>query len=215
LNLQPSILFEILMNAEKMSPFWNDRYATDQYVYGTEPNQFLKSELTKLPCGKILFPAEGEGRNAVYAAKNGWEVFAFDSSKEACKKAENLAALSGVSIQYKVTNFEKINLPADFFDTIVLIFAHFHPLKRKEYHQKLISLLKPGGTILLEGFSKKQTDYNSGGPKNIELLFSKQEIKEDFSLLSELKLEELLINLDEGPYHQGIASVIRMVGTKK
>lgn len=198
-----------------MSQFWNERYATNHYAYGTKPNQFYKIQLANIPPGKILFPAEGEGRNAVYAAKNGWDVYAFDSSSEARKKAEKLAETESVHVHYKTTDFEHFHYPTDYFDCIVLIFAHFHPLKRKEYHQKLISLLKPGGTFILEGFSKKQMQLNSGGPLNIEMLFSKQEIKEDFSLLSELKLEELLINLDEGPYHQGIASVIRMVGTKK
>ncbi|HDR50454.1 MAG TPA: class I SAM-dependent methyltransferase [Mariniphaga anaerophila] len=197
-----------------MSEFWNERYALKEYAYGTEPNRFFEAQIKRLSPGKVLFPAEGEGRNAVHAAKNGWEVYAFDSSKEACKKAENLAAVSGVSIQYKVTDFDKINFPAEFFDSIVLIFAHFHPLKRKEYHQKLISFLKPGGTFIIEGFSKKQMQFNSGGPRNIEMLFSKQEIEEDFSSLSELNLEEQLIELDEGPFHQGIASFVRMIGTK-
>jgi len=197
-----------------MSKFWNERYALKEYVYGTEPNRFFEAQIHKLPPGKILFPAEGEGRNAVYAAKKGWGVYAFDDSTEARKKAENLATLSGVSIHYKTTDFEHIHYPKNNFDCIVLIFAHFHPLKRKEYHQKLISLLKPGGTILLEGFSKKQIDYNSGGPRNIEMLFSREEIEDDFSLLSEVKPEEFLIKLDEGTYHQGFASVIRMVGKR-
>jgi hypothetical protein len=102
----------------------------------------------------------------------------------------------------------------DFFDCIVLIFAHFHPFERNVFHNKLLSYLKPGGTILLEGFSKKQLQFNSGGPRNFEMLFSAEEIKNDFIRLSKLELDETEIILDEGRFHQGTASVIRMIGEK-
>ena len=197
-----------------MSEFWNERYALKEYVYGTEPNAFFKTQITKLSPGKILFPAEGEGRNALHAARLGWDVYAFDNSIEAKKKAGLLAHKHTVKIDYQVNDIEFADYPLDFFDGIVLIFAHFHPSERNVFHNKLLSFLKPGGTILLEGFSKKQLQFNSGGPRNIEMLFSAEEIQNDFKLLSKLELEETEIILDEGRFHQGPASVIRMIGEK-
>jgi SAM-dependent methyltransferase len=199
---------------KQMSEFWNERYAVKEYVYGTDPNEFLKGHLEKLSPGRILFPAEGEGRNAVFAAQRGWEVFAFDSSSEARVKAKNLASEKEVSIKYQVESLEHVHYPPEEFDCIALIFAHFQPDKRKSYHQKLLTFLKPKGTIILVGFSKNQIKNNSGGPRNIEMLFSEEELKSDFQSLSELKIQELETELDEGTFHLGNASVIHMIGFK-
>jgi SAM-dependent methyltransferase len=197
-----------------MTEFWNERYATEEYAYGTEPNRFFVTELKKPAPGKILFPAEGEGRNAVFAAKLGWQVTAFDPSIEGKRKAEKLAVENGISIDYQIDNYENVSFPANHFDCIVLIFAHMHPLKRNEYHQKLMSSLKPGGVLILEGFSKKQIVNNSGGPRDIDMLFSKEELKSDFASFSELTISETEVILNEGPFHQGIAAVIRVLGVK-
>ncbi len=197
-----------------MASFWNERFDVDEYVYGTEPNQYYKKELGKLTPGKILFPAEGEGRNAVYAAEQGWEVTAFDPSTVAKEKALNLARQNNVSIHYQISNYDEIEFPEASFDCIVLIFAHMHPLKRTEYHKKLLSFLKPGGQLILEGFSKKQINNKTGGPPNVELLFSEDELRKDFNSLSPLKITETDVVLDEGPFHQGRASVIRVTGKK-
>ncbi|HSO85163.1 MAG TPA: class I SAM-dependent methyltransferase [Draconibacterium sp.] len=197
-----------------MNEFWNERYAIEEYAYGTEPNLFYKEKLEQLVPGKILFPAEGEGRNAVFSAKMGWQVSAFDPSIEGKRKAEKLASENGVSIDYQILGYENIQYPPNSFDCIVLIFAHIHPLKRNEVHKKLSSLLKPGGTLILEGFSKNQINNNSGGPRDINMLFSKKEMESDFGLFSELTITETDILLNEGPFHQGIASVIRVLGVK-
>jgi 2-polyprenyl-3-methyl-5-hydroxy-6-metoxy-1,4-benzoquinol methylase len=197
-----------------MNDFWNERYATKEYAYGIEPNQFYKEQLEKLIPGKILFPAEGEGRNAVHAANKGWEVFAFDPSLEGKRKAEKLASENGVNIDYQIAGYENVHFKPHFFDCIVLIFAHTHPLKRTEIHQKLTSYLKPGGFLILEGFSKNQISYNSGGPRDVNMLFSKEELRSDFGLFSNLNIAETDIFLDEGPFHQGKASVIRVLGIK-
>ena len=197
-----------------MTDFWNERYATEEYAYGTEPNLFFKDNLEQLVPGKILFPAEGEGRNAVFAAKLGWQVSAFDPSTEGKRKAEKLALENGISINYQIDNYESMSFPANYFDCIVLIFAHMHPLKRNEYHQKLMSFLKPGGILILEGFSKKQISRNSGGPRDVDMLFSREELQYDFGSFSELTITETDYCLNEGPFHQGMASVIRTRGIK-
>lgn len=197
-----------------MSEFWNERYEVKEFAYGTEPNLFFKAQIDKRSPGKILFPAEGEGRNAVYAAKLGWNTYAFDSSSEAKNKAEKLAKKHGMKIQYQVNDIKTIEYPMNFFDAIVLIFAHFHPFERNYFHNRLLSFLKPGGAVILEGFSKKQIQFSSGGPRNLEMLFSEEEIISDFKSLSPIKVEETEVTLNEGRFHQGRAAVVRMVGTK-
>ena len=197
-----------------MNSFWNERYAVEEYVYGTEPNEFYREELDKLTPGKILFPAEGEGRNAVFAATRGWDVTAFDASTEGKNKAEKLAESKGVSIQYLINNYDNIQFQPESFDCVVLIYAHMNPLKRNEYHKKLTSFLKPGGKLILEGFSKKQIYNNTGGPRDVNMLFSEEELRSDFENLTQLLIGENDITLKEGQFHDGKAAVIRVVGTK-
>lgn len=195
-----------------MSEMWNERYAQEDYVYGKQPNDFFKEQLLKLQPGKILLPAEGEGRNAVYAASQGWEVIAFDSSSEAMKKAEKLATEYGVKINYKIDSFEDFNTEENTFDAIALIYSH--TTNRQKNHQRLLKSIKPGGVLILEGFSKNQIELTSGGPRKIELLFSKEEIQSDFASLSEMKIGEEFIFLKEGEFHEGYAAVIRLIGIK-
>lgn len=144
-----------------MSDFWNVRYATDEYVYGTEPNLFFRENLLRLTPGKILLPAEGEGRNAVFAAKQGWQVTAFDNSIEGQRKALQLAKKEGVSISYLMNSFDSANFPTQYFDCIALIYTHMPANERNTNHRKLVSFLKPGGYLIIEGFSKNQLQFNS------------------------------------------------------
>jgi len=197
-----------------MNDFWNERFGTKEYAYGEDANDFLKQELMKLTPGKILFPAEGEGRNAVFAATFVWDVTAFDPSVEGKKKAGLLAQKKSVQINYIIDNYEDISFQKEQFDCIALVFAHMHPEKRNEYHNKLMTFLKPGGVLILEGFSKKQINNTTGGPKDFEMLFSEQELKQDFKSFSKLDIVETDKNLDEGPFHQGNASVIQVIGIK-
>ena len=104
---------------------WNDRYSKDGYAYGVQPNNYLKKQLEKLPVGAILFPAEGEGRNAVFSAKLGWKVSAFDISVEGKNKALKLAEANNVTIDYQVGELEKLSYKPEQFDAIALIYAHF------------------------------------------------------------------------------------------
>lgn len=198
-----------------MKEFWNERYAEADYAYGCEPNTFLKENISKLPNGKILFPAEGEGRNAVFAAQLGYNVSAFDTSEEGQKKAIKLAQNSKTSIDYKVGFLEDLNYSENEFDAIVLIYAHVPDNVRKEFHHKLLSLLKTNGIIIFEAFSKEQLKYNSGGPKEIKMLFSEEEVKEEFLNLKFSIIETTETELKEGKYHIGKANVVRFIATKK
>lgn len=203
-----------------MKEFWNERYRSEEFVYGTQANNYLKEKLKELPLGRILFPAEGEGRNSVFAAQLGWKTDAFDSSIEGKKKADLLAKKNGVQINYLLADIEKTNYTNHQFDAIALIYAHFPKEKRKNYHQKLTDFLKIGGYIVIEGFSKSHRAYqekypNVGGPKNIDLLYDLDEIKSDFEDFEFLEASQSEIELNEGSYHVGKASVVRIFAKKR
>jgi hypothetical protein len=176
--------------------------------------------LEQLTPGSILFPAEGEGRNAVFAAKLGWTVSAFDISVEGKKKALRLAETNNVAIDYQVGTLQSLNYNTEQFDVLALIYAHFPADIKSIYHQTLDKYLRKNGVVIFEAFSKKHLDYNTrnekvGGPKDIAMLFSMDEIKADFANYEILELEETEIELNEGLYHNGTGSVIRFVGRKK
>lgn len=199
---------------------WNERFSKEEFAYGEQPNNFLKEQLEKLSVGTILFPAEGEGRNAVFAAKLGWKVSAFDISIEGKSKACKLAETNKVTIDYKVGELETLNYKAGQFDAIALIYAHFPANVKSLYHKKLDKYLQKNGMIIFEAFSKKHIEYNSknekvGGPKDIAALFSIEELQSDFINYEIIELAEKEIELSEGLFHNGKGSVIRFVGKKK
>lgn len=198
---------------------WNDRYSSKTFAYGEEPNRYFKEKLDMLKPGNLLLPAEGEGRNAVYAAGKGWKVFAFDISEEGRKKAIMLANKKKVKITYQVGRVEELSYPELYFDVMALIYAHFPAPLKSKYHRALSKFLKPGGTVILEAFSKNHLaclarNAKVGGPKEIEMLFSKEEILADFGEYDFSELVETEIELNEGDFHNGTGSVIRFTATK-
>ncbi|MBX3006423.1 MAG: methyltransferase domain-containing protein [Melioribacteraceae bacterium] len=197
-----------------MKETWNNRYSENEFVYGTEANAFLKEELQKLPKGKILFLGEGEGRNAIFAATLGWEVDAIDYSEAGKKKAELLASKSNVTINYIVADIIESPLPKESYDAVALIYIHVNEETKPILHQKVIDALKPKGKIIIEAFDKEQLKYNSGGPKDKDLLYDLQSITEDFIDFEFEKLSRDNIELSEGKLHQGKAAVVRFVGIK-
>jgi len=198
---------------------WDDRYRTEAFAYGEQPNNYLKTQLEKLNGSAILFPAEGEGRNAVFAATLGWTVSAFDISLEGKNKALQLAKSNQVSIDYQVGELQQLNYKAEQFDVIALIYAHFPAEIKSAYHKVLDRYLRKGGTVIFEAFSKNHLAYlerneKVGGPKELDMLFSVEEIKSDFANYEIVELEEKEIELNEGLFHNGLGSVIRFVGRK-
>jgi SAM-dependent methyltransferase len=205
---------------ERWTNRWNDRFSNEEFAYGEEPNNYLKEQLQKLSPGNILFPAEGEGRNAVFAARLGWTVSAFDISVEGKKKALKLAEANKVNIEYQLGDIEILNYKPEQFDAIALIYAHFPADIKSPYHKTLDRYLRKGGLIIFEAFSKKHVDYIRkneavGGPKDIVMLFSIEEIKSDFPNYEIIELSEIEIELKEGMFHNGTGSVIRFLGRKK
>ena len=193
-----------------MHQFWDDRYTSKKYVYGEEPNNFFREFIDNQPPGKILLPAEGEGRNAVYAAKSDWEVTAVDFSEQGKEKALDLAKKHNVKINYIVTDIMDLQLNESKFDAIALIYAHFPDTIRQTVHRKLISLLKDQGVFILEAFSKQQINNNTGGPKNINMLYDVEDLVDDFSGLKIHTLNKLDIHRKEGDFHTGIANIIQL-----
>lgn len=197
-----------------MKEMWEERYSKNKFVYGEEPNQFFKVEIDKIKPGKALFIGEGEGRNSVYAATLGWQVDANDWSRNAKQKALDWAKSNEVSINYENISFEDLELNENLYDLIVFIFIHVKPGLREKLHRSALKALKPGGRIILEAYDKDQLKYNSGGPKNPDLLYSLEEIYTDFKELDLEIFSKETIHLKESALHKGDASVIRYVGIK-
>lgn len=203
-----------------MKEFWNERYSQQDFVYGETPNEYFKSKLDEITVGSLLLPAEGEGRNAVYAASKGWDVKAFDSSTQGKVKAERLAQQQNVKIDYTVADIDDITYPAESFDAIALIFAHFQADKRKNHHQKLSGFLKKGGFLIIEGFSKQhvknqKVNSKAGGPRDEKMLYNLEELKKDFEEFSFIETSTTTTLLSEGAYHVGEAGVVRIFAQKK
>ncbi|WP_290791622.1 class I SAM-dependent methyltransferase [Flavihumibacter sp. UBA7668] len=167
--------------------FWNQRYATNETVYGKEPNAFFKLFIDLHKPGTVLLPAEGEGRNALYAAKKGWTVHAFDFKTFKANQQ---------------------------YDLVASIYVHLPPALRKTFHQELIRSIKPGGFLLLEAFAKEQIEFDSGGPKDEALLYNAPTLCNDFKFLHLLNCEQKELRLKEGEFHSGKAAVLRLTGQK-
>lgn len=197
-----------------MKEHWDERYASEEYIYGTEPNHWFGGHLQMLKSGRILLPAEGEGRNAVFASSLGWDVVAFDQSKEGQRKALQLAALKGVNILYSIDSLEELATVDGLFDAIALIFVHIHEDHRAVVHQRLASLLRPGGMLILEAFSRKQLGNASGGPRTETMLYTSAMLEADFSELELIFSEEACKHLDEGPLHLGNTELVRLLARK-
>lgn len=197
-----------------MKDFWNERYSNSEYVYGREPNQFFRQVIDRLSPAKLLLPGEGEGRNAVYAAKEGWDVYAFDYSEEARNKALALAGENDIELEYELTSAEEASLPTGVFDAAAIIFVHLPKNNFESLLQKVISSLRSGGSLIMEVYSEKQLGRETGGPKSKEMLYRPDEIRSWLSKLKLELLEENVIDLHEGKHHTGEAVVIQAIGVK-
>lgn len=198
-----------------MKDLWNQRYSSEEYKYGKEPNLFFQKELKKIEPGRILLIGEGEGRNAVYAATLGWIVDAVDFSETGKTKALKLAEEVGVKINYEIKDLSQYEPTIDTYDAIGVIFVHLEEKIRKPLFDKLIKSLKKNGKIILECFEKEQLKFSSGGPKDSELLYSLEDIVNDFIDLDFEKLSKEIVLLKEGMGHNGEGVVIQFLGVKK
>jgi len=199
-----------------MKGFWDERYAEEGLAYGEEPNVFLTQVVDLIkPEGKVLVVGDGEGRNGVWLASEGFEVTSVDYSEVAVEKTNTLAKEHKVKINSVCADLNTWDWPQEVFDAVVTIYVHFPSESRAVMHQKMLDALKPGGKIIMEAFNKAQLDYPSGGPPVIDMLFSEEELKQDFSKLNIQEAYEKIVYLNEGKYHVGDGAVVRLIGEKK
>ncbi len=196
-----------------MKEFWDNRYTENSNVYGEQPNAFFKSFIDQHEPGTILMPAEGEGRNGLYAAAKGWKVDAFDFSAVARDRTVAAARERHLPIQYELMDIDSFTAGKQ-YDAVGLIYVHLPPLLRQSFHQEIYQSIKPGGFLVLEAYAKEQIHFNSGGPKDPAMLYDAPSLCHDFPFLHLISCEQKELELDEGPFHQGKAAVLRMIGQR-
>ena len=195
--------------------FWDKRYETPGYLFGTEPAQFLKEQAGQMPdASRTLCVADGEGRNSVYLASLGHQVTAFDQSELGVAKARALAADKGVNPVFQVTDIETWDWSRQ-YDVVVAIFIQFAPPDlRDRILEWLGQAVTPGGMLLLHGYVPRQIEYGTGGPPNAANMYTVELLREKYSGLNIQRLEEYDRDVDEGRGHSGRSALIDLVATK-
>jgi SAM-dependent methyltransferase len=195
---------------------WNERFSTESYLFGERPNAYL-AEKTPLLCkGRALCIADGEGRNSVWLASQGFEVDAFDFSAVAMAKAEKLAAKHAVNVHFKCSDWESFDWKPNYYDTIAGIFFQFaDPSPRRELFEKLHTSLKAGGTLIIQGYGKEQLNFKTGGPSVLENLYDEQLLLTSFPGYKVIDIRTYTQEVDEGAGHSGMSALVGFVGQKK
>lgn len=193
---------------------WDQRYAAPDYAYGKDPNDFLREVSDRIPRGRVLCLAEGEGRNAVYLAGLGCSVLAVDSSAVGMAKADKLADERQVRIETQVVDLADFSIPRESFDAIVAIFCHLPPALRSQVHRQAVQGLRSGGVLVLEGYALGQLGRGTGGPPAAELLFDLTTIQQELYGLQWERAVEKEREVLEGSFHTGLGQVVQLVGVK-
>ncbi|MDA8109997.1 MAG: class I SAM-dependent methyltransferase [Betaproteobacteria bacterium] len=204
------------MNTEDPLKRWNERFSSAEYLFGTAPNAFLVSQKHRLKPGMTaLAVADGEGRNGVWLAQQGLVVTAFDFSPVGLEKARRLAQRAGVTIQHHLADIADWDWSARAFDAVVAIFIQFAPpAMRARIFEGMMRALKPGGLLLLQGYTPKQLEYRTGGPPHAENMYTEALLREAFAPLEILHLVEHEDVVDEGKGHSGHSALIDMVARR-
>jgi len=198
----------------RISMSWDERYSEPGFAYGTAPNEFLRSVVNRIPQGNILSLAEGEGRNAVYLASLGYQVTGVDGSQVGLHKAMELAAERGVAITTIHADLNEFEIEPEKWDGIITCYCHVPSAIRIPLHHAAVRGLKPGGVFVLEGFSKEQISYGTGGPQSLDMLYSLEELRVELAGLELVHAVKLERDVREGRCHTGIASVVQILGIK-
>lgn len=195
---------------------WEERFSSEGYVFGTEPNAFLTSQAHLLhPGASVLAVADGEGRNGVWMAQRGLDVHAVDFSPTALAKARALADQRGVTIRTELADLRHWDWPHEAYDAMVAIFVQFTPpAARDRMFAGMKRALRPGGVLLIEGYGVKQLEYGTGGPKDIGHLYTRELLEAAFGDFAELTIREYDAELDEGSRHVGKSALVDLVGRK-
>ena len=193
---------------------WEERFGADAYVFGTEPNEFLRSRVGEFPAGRALCLAEGEGRNAVFLAKSGWDVASVDLTEAGVAKTLRLAGQRGVVVDAVQGDLATFDLGVDRWDVIVSIFAHVPPPVRRDLHRRVTAALAPGGVLLLEAYTPDQVGRGTGGPPVVELTMTLAGLRDELAGLELLHGEELERDVVEGHGHNGTGAVVQVIARR-
>ena len=197
---------------------WQQRFAEagERYVFGEAPNLFLKGCADRLPdAAHVLSVADGEGRNSVWLASLGHRVDAIEFSPAAIDKARKLAARAGVGVGFEQADVFEWDWPKGVFDAVVAIFIQFaSPSQRKVLFHKMGQSLRPGGLLLLHGYTPQQIEFGTGGPSVVENLYTEQMLRESFADLEILRLVSYEREIHEGQAHDGMSALIDLVARK-
>jgi SAM-dependent methyltransferase len=195
---------------------WDSRYSADEYIFGKEPNRWLHQHSAVLPdSGRVLCVADGEGRNSVWLASRGLEVDAFDVSETGVAKARRLAAEKNTTVNFSIADCEGFAWEEGAYDAVVAIFVQFaDPAMRARLFKNIARSLKPGGVVLLQGYTPKQLDYRSGGPPEVSHLYTPELLREAFVDLRVSELTEYEEVMQEGSRHHGMSALIGLVAHK-
>ena len=195
---------------------WETRFATPEYAFGKSPNYFLQSCKPLLPAsGRALAVADGEGRNGVWLAEQGLDVFSIDFSPAAQRKAKALAAERGVKVAFELVDVHGWNYPSAAFDVVAEIFTQFSsPAERALKWAGMQRALKPGGLLIIQGYTPQQLQYGTGGPKEIENLYTRAMLEQTFGGFRELSIVEEEREIHEGTSHGGMSAVINLTARK-
>jgi SAM-dependent methyltransferase len=196
---------------------WDARFAAPAYLFGTEPNAFLAGALRLVPPGQsVLFVADGEGRNSVFAAEQGYRVTAFDVSPVAVAKARALAAMRGVEVDVQIAGLDGWEWTPDRFDAVAAIFIQFAPpAARVRAFAGMVRTLRPGGLLMLQGYTPRQLTYGTGGPPLEENMYSEALLREAFGDHEILELAEYDAEISEGAGHHGMSALIDCIVKKR
>jgi SAM-dependent methyltransferase len=195
---------------------WDERYAGSQFFYGKEPNDFLRAQAPVLPpAGRVLCLAEGEGRNAVFLAGLGHRVTGVDGSPVGLEKARALAAERKVSIETVQADLADFELGVEAWDAVVSIWCHLSLELRTQLHRRIAAALRPGGVVLFEHYHPRQLGYGTGGPKDVALLLTLDELRRDFAALEALHTLEGERLVKEGTGHGGRSFVTQFVARRR
>ena len=196
---------------------WNRRFAGDEVLFGTEPNAWLKEQAHHWPTGaRVLCVADGEGRNSVWLARQGWVVDAFDIAETGVAKARRLAADAGVTVHYTVADGDAYPWPEAAYDGVAAIFIQFaDPALRQRLFSRMVASLKPGGTLVLQGYTPQQLHYRTGGPPQVSHLYTAALLREAFAPLDIVELREYEADVTEGSGHHGRSALIGLVARRR
>lgn len=196
---------------------WNRRFQTDEFLFGTEPNAWLREHRGLLQPGqRVLSVADGEGRNSVWLAQQGLVVDAFDVSAVGVTKARTLAAERGVNVNFSVSDVDGFAWPEAAYDAVVAIFVQFaDPALRERLFARCRRTLKPDGLLLLQGYTPRQLEYRTGGPPHLAHLYTEPMLRQAFADWDILELREYEAEVAEGTGHKGMSALIGMVAQRR